>query len=165
MNRICNILPVFFLLLSSFCLSQEDKRGTIKVKKPASEIRDLKRPWTDTVSFGIVKPEAGNGLIAASEQMPGFPGGNKNLYVFIDNNLKYPEKEKVARVQGTVYVQFVVLADGALSNISVLKGVLGGPGLEEEAIRIVKRMPKWTPGRQNGQVVPVEVNLPVKFQL
>ena len=94
---------------------------------------------------------------------PQFPGGKDALERFIRDNLRYPQMALDNRVQGKVYVTFVVEEDGSISNPKLLRdiGVLCG----EEAIRMVKSMPKWKPGMKDGKPVRVQYNLPVRFEL
>ena len=99
------------------------------------------------------------------EEMPSFPGGEAAMYKFIQKNITYPEVEKEKELQGTVFLNFVVDKEGKISEIKVLKGVRGGPGLEQEAIRVVKLMPPWKVGKQNGRPVKVSYNMPFKFTL
>lgn len=99
------------------------------------------------------------------EEMPEFPGGQADLVKFLQNNINYPQVEKEAGISGKVYVKFVVQPDGNISDVTVLKGVNGGDGLSKEAVRVVKAMPKWKPGKQNGRTVPVYFNLPISFKL
>ena len=79
------------------------------------------------------------------------------------NKIQYPSLAQQSGIQGTVFVQFVVLKTGEISNIKILRGI--GGGCDEEAVRTVKAMPKWIPGRQNGEAVSVMFQIPVKFQL
>jgi protein TonB len=97
------------------------------------------------------------------EEPPTFPGGDAALYKWLGENLKYPEEAKELGIQGRVFVSFVVEPDGTPSNVVVKRGI--GGGCDEEAIRIVKAMPKWSPGKQRGQPVRVQFNLPIKFTL
>jgi protein TonB len=97
------------------------------------------------------------------ESMPEFPGGEANLYKFLAENIKYPQMAKESGIQGRVFVTFVVERDGSVTDVRVLRGI--GGGCDEEAIRVVKAMPKWTPGKQRGKSVRVQYNLPVKFTL
>ena len=97
------------------------------------------------------------------EEPPTFPGGDAALYKWLGENLKYPEEAKELGIQGRVFVSFVVEPDGSTSNVVVKRGI--GGGCDEEAIRIVKAMPKWGPGKQRGQPVRVQFNLPIKFTL
>lgn len=85
------------------------------------------------------------------------------MYEFLSQNIKYPEEAKELGIQGKVFVTFVVESDGSISNVKVLRGI--GGGCDEEAIRVVQSMPKWSPGKQRGTAVRVQFNLPVKFTL
>lgn len=98
------------------------------------------------------------------EIMPEFPGGDKALMKFLNNNTRYPTLASETGIQGTVFVKFVVNKDGEIGSV-VVEGAKKGGGLEEEAIRVVKKMPKWKPGKQNGEAVAVYFNLPVSFKL
>jgi protein TonB len=102
-------------------------------------------------------------IFTVVEEMPEYPGGNKAMYSFMGQNIKYPEKARQNKVEGTVYVSFVVLKDGSVSSVSVLRGI--GSGCDEEAMRVVKSMPNWKPGKQDGKPVNVQYNLPIKFTL
>ena len=97
------------------------------------------------------------------QDMPSFPGGDGAMLSYLGKNIKYPTLAKESGIQGTVYVTFVVEKDGAVSNVKVLRGI--GGGCDEEAIRVVKSMPRWTPGKQRGKPVKVQYNLPCRFVL
>lgn len=97
------------------------------------------------------------------EQMPQFPGGEKEMMNFIQKNLHYPVLAQEMGISGSVIVSFVVDKTGELSNIKVTRGI--GSGCDEEAVRVLKLMPKWTPGKQGGRTVRVTYNLPIKFVL
>lgn len=97
------------------------------------------------------------------EQMPYFPGGTEELMKFLKNTIQYPQMAMETGIQGTVIVQFVVNKDGKISNVKILRGI--GGGCDEEAVRVVKSMPGWKPGKQNGVAVPVFFQLPIKFTL
>jgi protein TonB len=97
------------------------------------------------------------------EEQPEYPGGIQELYNFIGKNFKYPEMARAANVQGKVYVQFVVGKDGSIGDVKILRGL--GSGLDEEATRVVKMMPKWKAGKQRGKEVKVRYNLPIVCKL
>jgi protein TonB len=97
------------------------------------------------------------------ENMPEFPGGRGALMKYLATNIKYPPYAKEAGIQGRVFINFVVETDGSITAVKVLRGI--GGGCDEEAIRVVKSMPKWKPGMQRGKPVRVSFNLPVKFTL
>ena len=93
------------------------------------------------------------------EQMPTYEGGDAALMKYIGENLKYPEEAKERGLQGRVVVGFIIEKDGSLTNFKVLRAV--DRALDAEALRVVKGMPKWIPGRQNGQCVRVSYLLPI----
>lgn len=99
----------------------------------------------------------------AVEQEPEFPGGIDSLYAWINRNLRYPEQARKENITGKVYVTFVVEKDGSIGNPKLLRDI--GFGCGAEAIRVVKAMPKWNPGKQRGKPVRVQFNLPVSFSL
>lgn len=102
-------------------------------------------------------------IFTVVEQMPEFPGGEAKLFEFIMKNLKYPQQAKEANIRGKVYVQFVVRKDGSITDIKTVRGI--GSGCDDEAMRVVKSMPKWVPGTQRGKPVDVRMILPVNFSL
>jgi protein TonB len=97
------------------------------------------------------------------EQMPEFPGGELELRKYIAENVNYPAVARENNIQGRVYVRFVVTTNGSVDQVSVARGV--DPLLDAEAIRVVKGLPKWTPGKQRGQAVNVWYTVPINFQL
>lgn len=97
------------------------------------------------------------------EQMPTFPGGESEMMKYLGKNIRYPAAAQRAGIEGIVVLSFVVSKTGEISEIEVLKS-LGG-GTDEEAVRVVKTMPKWTPGKQNGRAVPVRYTLPVRYTI
>jgi TonB family protein len=117
----------------------------VKAKEPAEEID------TDNDAFNVV------------EQMPQFPGGEIELMKFLSENVKYPEAALKAGTQGRVVAQFIVEADGSITNVKVLKNV--SDEIDAEAVRVIKAMPKWKPGMQKGQPVRVKYTIPVTFRL
>lgn len=119
--------------------------ANVKAKEPAEEID------TDNDAFNVV------------EQMPQFPGGEIELMKFISENVKYPEAASKAGTQGRVVAQFIVEADGSITNVKVLKNV--SDEIDAEAVRVIKAMPKWKPGMQKGQPVRVKYTIPVTFRL
>jgi len=102
-------------------------------------------------------------ILTIVELMPSFDGGEEALYKWLGENIKYPQVAKETGIQGTVIVTFVVEKDGVITGAQVLKDIGGGCG--EEAIRVVKAMPKWKSGKQNGVAVRVQFNLPIRFTL
>ena len=109
------------------------------------------------------KHEEENKVFDIVEQPPLFPGGPAALMKYLSENTKYPVVAQENGVQGRVTVQFVVEKDGSISDVHVLRGV--DPSLDKEAVRVVKSMPRWTPGKQNGITVRVNYRVPVLFRL
>lgn len=101
--------------------------------------------------------------IAMVEQKPEFPGGEAAMYKWLGDNIVYPSAASEEGVQGRVVVEFVVGKDGSITNVRVVRP--RHPALDKEALRVVKAMPKWVPGRNNGQPVKVTYTLPVTFKL
>jgi len=97
------------------------------------------------------------------EDQPGFPGGTEAMHRFLQQNIRFPAIAREAGIQGTVFVTFVVERDGSISNVRVLRGI--GGGCDEEAVRVVSMMPRWTPGKQRGRPVRVQFNMPIRFTL
>lgn len=97
------------------------------------------------------------------ERMPEFPGGDEARLKFLRDSLKYPIDARLKGIQGRVYVTFVIERDGSISEVKLLKGI--GYGCDEEAIRVVKSMPNWIPGIQDGKPVRVQFNMPLLFKL
>lgn len=97
------------------------------------------------------------------EVMPQFPGGQIAMLQYLMKNIKYPEQAVKEGIQGRVTVRFIVEKDGSISDVKPVLSVY--PLLNKEAVRVVKSMPKWTPGKQNGKPVRVRFNLPVMFKL
>jgi TonB family protein len=104
-----------------------------------------------------------DGVYMVVEQMPEFKGGVPGLMTYLSEQIKYPAEARDRGTYGTVFINFVVQPSGALTDIKVVKGI--GNGCDEEAIRVVKNMPSWTPGQQNGQAVAVRYSLPIRFAL
>lgn len=97
--------------------------------------------------------------------LPIFEGGIKEFHVFISRNLRYPPNMKKQKIEGRVTVNFMVEKDGAINNIRVLRGIPGGDELEQEAVRVIRMSPKWTPGTQRGKPVRVSYSVPINFAL
>lgn len=98
-----------------------------------------------------------------AEKMPEYKGGLKKLFKYLTDNIKYPDDARRAGIEGKVHVQFVVNKKGEIKDVKILRGV--NKWLDEEAIRVVKGMPNWTPGKQHGKPVSVYYTLPINFKL
>jgi periplasmic protein TonB len=122
--------------------------GTLVIPEPTPPIKE--EPKVDEI-------------VITSEINPAFPGGMKGLSAFLSKNMQYPASATRSGTQGRVIVQFVVERDGSIAQAKVLKGI--GFGCDEEALRVINKMPKWTAGSNNGQKVRVFYTLPILFQL
>lgn len=109
------------------------------------------------------QPVNRNSVYDVVEQMPSFPGGISGLRTYLNQNIRYPAEAQENCVQGRVVVSFVVEKDGHISDVTVLRSV--DPSLDKEAVRVIRNMPRWTPGKQGGEPVRVRYNVPVSFRL
>ncbi len=125
------------------------------VPPPIHEIPDEKPEIEDNAIHDVV----------TVEQMPSFPDGEAALFKYLSENIKYPDFARDNGIEGTAYLGFTVEKDGSITDIVVRRGVKGGKVCDEEAMRVVRNMPKWKPGKQNGKNVRVSYNLPVKYKL
>lgn len=120
----------------------------------------------DITPVPVVEAESApdpNEPLTVVEEMPEFPGGQEAMMKYLSGQLKYPEEAVENGVQGAVFVTFVVERDGRISEVKVLRGI--GAGCDEESERVVKGMPNWKPGKQNGKLVRTRYNLPIRFKL
>lgn len=100
--------------------------------------------------------------VSVLDEQPQFKGGMPALQVFVSKNIKLPQEARNNHVNGEVVVHFIIEKDGTISNVSVGKGI--GYGCDEEAVRVVKKMPKWIAGKKNKEAVRVKYMLPISFQ-
>jgi len=136
----------------------QDELSTKPTEAPAAE--EIK---VEEVKEQVIQQEAPKEIFTVVEEQPGYPGGDEARIKYLQENIKYPDEAKELGVQGKVFVTFVVEVDGSITDVKVLRGI--GAGCDEEAIRVVKNMPKWVPGKQRGVPVRVQFNLPIKFTL
>lgn len=113
--------------------------------------------------LNIPQPVNSTRVYDVVEQMPSFPGGISGLRTYLNQNIRYPAEAQENCVQGRVVVSLVVEKDGHISDVTVLRSV--DPSLDKEAVRVVRNMPRWTPGKQGGEPVRVRYNVPVSFRL
>ena len=118
----------------------------------------------EVIATEPVKPkEEENKVFDVVEQMPSYPGGMSALMQYLSSNIKYPAIAEENGIQGRVICTFVVERDGSITDVRIAKSV--DPSLDKEAMRVVSKMPKWIPGKQNGSAVRVKYTLPVTFRL
>jgi protein TonB len=130
------------------------------------EIEDTDVDEDEVIEFVEVAEEeevAEAEIFTIVENMPEFPGGEAKLFEYLGKSIKYPSMAKDAGIQGIVYVSFVIERDGSVADVQVLRGI--GGGCDEEAVRVVEKMPNWSPGKQRGKPVRVRYNLPIRFVL
>ncbi len=125
------------------------------------ENKQSTQPATKTASQPVTGKD--NEVYQIAENMPKFPGEDQKMWEFISHNIQYPQEALEKRIQGRVFVGFIVEPDGSLSDVKVLRSL--GSGCDEEAMRVIKSMPKWEPGKQRGQAVRVSYQIPVDFRL
>jgi protein TonB len=136
--------------IGAFTVEGNDETAEVKhVEEKIAEPEPVKEE--ETKVFDVV------------EQMPSFPGGPSALMQYLSSNIKYPVVAEENGVQGRVVCTFVVEKDGSITDVRVVKSV--DPSLDKEAVRVVKSMPKWIPGKQNGSAVRVKYTVPVTFRL
>ena len=123
--------------------------------------KSVKVEYTLPISF--VLDEKPTEVFTVVEVMPSFPGGRDKLMTYLSENIKYPNEAKKNKVEGRVFVSFVVEKDGTIDDVKILRGI--GSGCDKESIRVIENMPKWTPGTQRGKAVRVAFNLPIMFKL
>ena len=102
-------------------------------------------------------------IFTVVESMPSFPGGPNARIRYLAENIKYPQMARESGIQGRVFVTFVVETNGSVTDVKIMR-VIGG-GCDEEALRVIKNMPKWNPGKQRGKPVRVQFNMPILFKL
>ena len=125
--------------------------------------RNVVREHKDEIVVEEKKPVEENKVFTAVEQMPQFPGGEAALMQYIQKNLKYPPVAMENNIQGRVVVQFVVTKSGKIGEVKIARGK--DPDLDKEAVRVVKSLPDFIPGKMNGQAVNVWYTLPITFKL
>jgi protein TonB len=111
----------------------------------------------------VIEQKVESKIFTVVEEQPQFPGGEEALAKFLKESIKYPEEAKSLNISGIVYLTFIVEEDGSISNLHIIRGI--GGGCDEEALRVVKSMASWIPGKQRGVPVRVQFNLPVRFTL
>lgn len=124
-------------------------------------VSDNAKQWRTAVIKPTADPDSSK-IFGAAEEMPSFPGGEKALMQYIKDNTYYPKEMCEGAAQGRVMVGFVINEDGSISDVKVLRSLT--PECDEVAVKIVKGMPKWNPGKQNGKAVKTKYTVPVSFR-
>lgn len=113
--------------------------------------------WTCTFAQSVPK----DSLTYVGDQIPEFPGGVKGIHQFLTDSIRYPLEAQVQKISGKVFVAFVIDATGQVKDVHIAKGI--GGGCDEEAVRVIKSMPRWKPAVQNGKNIPVRYSIPIIF--
>ncbi|QQS30334.1 MAG: energy transducer TonB [Sphingobacteriales bacterium] len=143
---------------------EADENTVIELVELPADVGEIELPKA-VEQPKIIKEEEPEVFVIV-EQMPEFPGGQTDLFKFLASNTHYPAMARENGIEGTVYVGFVVMEDGSISQVHIKRGLPGGgAGIDEEALRVVNLMPKWKPGMQRGKKVRVAYTLPFKFKL
>lgn len=154
-------LAVSMMLVISFSpdvIAQQDKQ-TVPPPSPKT-VKTADQPIA--ISPQLQDEEE---IFKVVEVMPTYKGGTSAMYSYLRKNIKYPDKARQNGTSGTVYVSFIVKKDGSVSGVGIIEGGSVGDGCDEEAMRVIKEMPKWNPGKDKGKPVNVAFNLPIKFSL
>ena len=141
----------------------EDNVEVASVEINTEDNKDKVVAISAPVTSAPIEEEEDNVIFQVVEKMPSFPGGDAALFKFLGDNVKYPVIAQENGVQGRVICQFVVNRDGSIVDVEVVRSV--DASLDKEAIRVIKSMPKWSPGQQRGKPVRVKYTLPVNFKL
>ncbi len=149
---------------------KEEKIATVEeVKEKANIGSETKEGTKDIIAEPIkdVAPAEDNTVydLVSIEKMPAFPGGDDALLAYISNHIQYPQQALDNNIQGKVIVAFVIGKDGHVSDVSVKKGIKNDLGLNAEAMRVVKTLPAFAPGMQNGKPVRVTYTVPITFRI
>jgi protein TonB len=157
--RLILVIPIIILALAVFSLSASGQKNSAAKKEVAPPPPPPPPPGSDKqAAKGMT-----DGAYQVVDVMPEFPGGESLLLKYVADSTRYPKDAKTQGIQGKVIVRFMVKADGSVSDVSVLKGV--NPSLDKESIRVVKTLPKFTPGELKGKTVPVWFMIPIQFSL
>ncbi|GAB4032862.1 TonB family protein [Spirosoma jeollabukense] len=149
------VLPLAFGLLAMTTAREDMIQTGIPTVQPDTSIADQTQPESQTSRNGVI--------FTVVEVVPQFPGGMRALGEYINKNLRYPAEARKKKVEGRVFLRFIVSQTGDVQDVQILKGI--GSGCDEEATRVVNQMPKWIPGKQAGRPVNVQYNLPIQFSL
>jgi len=129
----------------------QSTEATSETKIDFTPIEQVEEEVEEVINFYVI------------EEKPEFPGGEAAMFQWIQKNIKYPQEARENNIQGKVFVQFIIDKEGNVTDVEVVRGV--DPLLDKEAVRVVKNMPKWKPGKQRGKPVKVQFLLPINFRL
>lgn len=168
-------IGVLILVLLGSCFGDDERALKEKARKDsiafvlhekaiADSIAEYEKSSYDSIlNDSFADKDDDSPIYTVVEEMPTYPGGDDARIKFLSSNIRYPQLAKEKGIQGTVFVTFVIDEKGFVSDVKVLRGI--GGGCDQEAVRVVKMMPRWVPGRMNGKTVRVQFNMPIKFLL
>ena len=171
-KSICNVLTSISIILLIACNASSQTVPSSKKDSCNNDVKEeagvLLHPCEkDKIVIpyrpDYVEPVDENKVYDVVEEMPSFPDGDKAMHEYLRKNIQYSDEMEESCVQGRVIISFVVEKDGSLTDFKVVKSV--DPAYDKEALRVVKSMPKWIPGSQNGVKVRVKYLVPVTFRL
>ena len=158
------VLPVSFVAVAVISCTSPKEKKTDADQEAVQQSQPASAPEIQVVTYAPQPKEVEQGEVFLTvEEQPMFPGGMEEMMKFLQRNVKYPKEAQEQGKQGRVIVQFVVNKDGSISNDTIVRSV--DPLLDAEALRVVRSMPNWTPGKQRGKEVRVRFTLPVTFRL
>ena len=172
-NIIEEMVPITFrkpepkkILLANNIKITKDKEKDIEII--STEVNentsiDFSNNFFEEIPVKDIEEPASDDPFIIVEEMPKFPGGDEGRLKYLRSNIKYPELARQIGIKGIVYVQFVIGKDGSVEDVALARGI--GSGCDEEALRVVKMMPKWAPGKQRNKPVRVLCTIPINFQL
>lgn len=143
---------------SNIAIASMDYEGDVNGKGTIDDLKDNQMAGGNQAA-----PEEDSKVYTVVEQDPAFPGGNDALVAWVSNHIKYPSVAQEEDIQGKVVLKFVVLENGSVGDVQILQSL--HPACDKEAIRVVKSLPRFTPGKQQGKPVKVWFTLPVRFSL
>lgn len=141
----------------------EDVKQLMTADQAQVEVKNEEVSVVEEVQEEVKEEEAPTEVFVVVEEMPAFPGGDKALMEFIYANIQYPEIAKENNIQGRVILRFCVTYKGGVDQVQIIRGV--DKSLDDEAVRVIKLLPAWKPGKQGGKPVNVWYSVPVTFQL
>lgn len=148
------VVPAALILTLIFSISVTD-RVIAQTDSEAKKVEKAQEP--------VTKSQKDEEIFTVVEEMPSFPGGKDAMFKFISTNIKYPESARKNGVHGRVFISYVVEKDGKINDVEIIRGF--DKECDAEALRVVKMMPNWNPGKEKGKAVRTKFNLPIAFML
>ena len=156
MNKLKYLIPVFAVVIAAIVVSCVQDENLTKLEEQVSSTVKGQQTTVEIES-------ASDSIFVRVEEKPEFNGGLDAMYKYLGKNIEYPAQAKRLGIEGRVFVQFIINEDGSMSDIQAVKGI--GAGCDAEAVRVIRNMPNWQPGRNNGQNVKVRMVIPIFFKL